>query len=66
MKKKILISGGAGFIGSNLANKLSESKQFEIHVCDNLLTGNKKYLNKSILFHNIDVNSLNWINFYVN
>ena len=39
--KKILVTGGAGFIGSNLIKKLINS-QNEIICVDNLYTGNKK------------------------
>ncbi len=38
---KILIAGGAGFIGSHLCEKLLESGQ-EIFCIDNFITGNKK------------------------
>ena len=38
-KRKILITGGAGFIGSSLAHKLSEDKTNIITIVDNLLTG---------------------------
>lgn len=39
MTKKILITGGAGFIGSMLAEKLAENKKNEVVIVDNLLTG---------------------------
>ena len=35
----ILITGGAGFIGSSLANKLLLNKRYRIVVVDNLETG---------------------------
>lgn len=38
---KILVTGGAGFLGSNLCKKLLEDKN-EIICVDNLYTGNKK------------------------
>lgn len=38
-KKKILITGGAGFIGSSLAYKLAEDSNNTIVIVDNLLTG---------------------------
>jgi len=37
--KKILITGGAGNIGSSLANKLSQNKENLIFIVDNLITG---------------------------
>ena len=37
--RKILITGGAGFIGSALADRLSSDKENNILVIDNLLTG---------------------------
>lgn len=40
MKKKILITGGAGFIGSNLSKKLLDQGN-EVICVDNLFTGNK-------------------------
>ena len=41
----ILFTGGAGFIGSSIINKLNK-KKYNIYVVDNLLTG--KYKNISI------------------
>jgi nucleoside-diphosphate-sugar epimerase len=36
---KILITGGAGFVPSSLADKLLENEQYEIVLVDNMLTG---------------------------
>ena len=47
--KKALVTGGAGFVGSNLVNKLIE-KKIETIVIDNLSSGKKKNLNKKAKF----------------
>jgi UDP-N-acetylglucosamine/UDP-N-acetylgalactosamine 4-epimerase len=40
---KVLVTGGAGFIGSNLAEKLVEDKRVTlVRVLDNLATGSLK------------------------
>ena len=41
---KILITGGAGSIGSNLVKKLVKNKNYEIFVVDNLWRGKIDYL----------------------
>ena len=45
---KILVTGGAGFIGSNLAGALS--KEHEVIALDNLYLGKSENLNKDIEF----------------
>lgn len=40
LKRKILVTGGAGFIASSLAEKLAEDKENLVVVLDNLSTGN--------------------------
>jgi nucleoside-diphosphate-sugar epimerase len=47
---KILITGGAGFIGSNLAKKLLELKN-EVHICDNFSRAKKDEFARKILEH---------------
>ncbi len=51
---KILVTGGAGFIGSNLSNFLFDNK-FDVHVVDNLYTGKRKNLKPNIKFYKIDI-----------
>ncbi len=45
-KNKILITGGAGFIGSSLAEKLVENPDNYVVLADNLSTGSKEKLQK--------------------
>ncbi len=42
MKKYIIVTGGAGFIGSNLIKKIIRDTNFEIISIDNYSTGKKK------------------------
>ena len=43
-KINLLITGGCGFIGSNLVLKLAENATNEITVIDNLWRGTDKYI----------------------
>jgi UDP-glucose 4-epimerase len=56
---KILVTGGAGFIGSSLADKLAENEENEITIVDNLLTGDKRKLpaKENVKFIKADVNN---------
>jgi len=51
---KILITGGAGFIGSQVADKFIE-KGHEVAIIDNLSTGFKENLNPKAKFYKIDL-----------
>lgn len=64
MIKNILITGGAGFIGSILANFLYK-KKLKIYVIDNLNTGKKSNLNKRIKFLKSNLNNIKKINSYL-
>jgi len=44
MRKRILITGGAGLIGSNLVRFLRDHSDSEIFVVDNLWRGKKENL----------------------
>lgn len=46
---KILVTGGAGFIGSYLVDKLIEHGN-EVTVLDNLSSGKKEYVNTNVVF----------------
>jgi len=53
-KKKILITGGAGFIGSHLADRLL-AEGAEVSVIDNLSTGSRENLDLRAAFHEMDI-----------
>ena len=46
MKNLILVTGGAGFIGSNLIKILLKKTKFKIISLDNYSTGSKKIISK--------------------
>lgn len=53
--QNILITGGAGFIGSNLANSLIK-KKFNVTIIDDLSTGHKFLVNKKASFFKVNLN----------
>ena len=56
--KNILVSGGAGFIGSHLIDRLIEMGK-NVIIIDNLSTGLKENINKSAIFYKRDIRALN-------
>lgn len=61
MKNYVLITGGFGFVGYNLANKLSKLGK-KIIIIDNLYNSTVKKLNKNILFFNLDLSKRKSLN----
>jgi len=57
--KKVLITGVAGFIGSNLAEKLLrvQSVRFKVIGIDNLAYGVKEQIPSGVEFHQLDIRS---------
>jgi len=51
---KIVVTGGAGFIGSHLVDKLIK-KGHKVVVADNLSTGKKENLNKKAKLYKVDI-----------
>ena len=59
--KKILLTGGAGYIGSHVCNLLLDNG-FEVTVVDNLVTGNEKLISTKAKFINCDISDNKKIN----
>ena len=55
MKKKILITGGCGFVGKNLTNYLH--KKYQIYILDNFSSGNRKYIPKNVYIINSNISN---------
>jgi UDP-glucose 4-epimerase len=53
---KVLVTGGAGFIGSNLVDRLV-LEGHDVAVVDNLATGKRRNLNRKAKFYKLDIQS---------
>jgi len=51
---KVIVSGGAGFIGSHLVDALID-RGIEVHIIDSLISGQKGYINPLAQLHVVDI-----------
>ncbi len=58
--RKVVVVGGAGFIGSHLTDALVE-EGYDVHVIDNLSAGKKEHVNKKAKLHVKDMRNLEGI-----
>ena len=61
MKKKILVTGGAGYIGSKISYDLTDLG-YEVFIIDNLSTGYKMLINPKAHFYYGDILNFNFVN----
>lgn len=54
MKEKVVVTGGAGFIGSHLTKKLIDMG-YEVHVIDSLIAGKKENIPTEAILHIVDI-----------
>ncbi len=54
---KCIVTGGAGFIGSHITDKLIDIGH-DVHVVDNLLLGKEEFVNEKATFHKVDIRSI--------
>jgi len=52
--EKIIVTGGAGFIGSHITDALIE-EGYEVHIIDNLCAGKKENVNPKAILHIVDI-----------
>ncbi len=51
---KYVVTGGAGFIGSNLVDRLV-SQNHEVHIIDNFISGKRENCNENAKYHDINI-----------
>lgn len=54
---KVVVTGGAGFIGSNLVRALID-RGYEVHIIDNLSGGKREKVHPDSVFHEKDIRNL--------
>jgi UDP-glucose 4-epimerase len=62
--KKVIVTGGAGYIGSKIVSDLIKEK-YRVHIIDNLSTGHKFLINKKAFFLKSNINNKKRLNNYI-
>ena len=52
--EKVIVTGGAGFIGSHIVDQLIDGG-YEVHIVDNMSEGKKENINERAILHEIDI-----------